>query len=65
MNAEDTDYLRLSDADPDSFSNNSPVLRLMLEGPWHKMTRSHILEEWSSDSRSARPHSCPLRRGAG
>ena len=60
LNAEATEYLRLPDADPDAFSDNWPVLRVMLEGAWYKMTRSHILEEWSSDY--PKPHPGTLAR---
>jgi hypothetical protein len=60
LNPDATDYLRLPDAEPDAFSDNWPVLRLMLEDTCFKMTRSHILEEWSSDF--PRPHPGTLAR---
>jgi hypothetical protein len=55
-----TDYLRLPDAEPDAFSDNWPVLRVMLEGTCFKLTRSHILDEWSSDF--PKPHPGTLAR---
>jgi len=37
LNAEATEYLCLpDDPDPDAFSDNWPVLRIMLEGAWYK-----------------------------
>ena len=60
LNVEATEYLCLPDADPDAFSDNWPVLRIMLEGAIYKLTRSNILEEWSSDF--PRPHPGTLAR---
>jgi AAA domain len=60
LNAEATEYLCLPDPDPDAFSDNWPVLRVMLEGTCFKLTRSHILDEWSSDF--PKPHPGTLAR---
>lgn len=60
LNADATDYIRLPDAESDAFNENWPLLRLMLEGSMFKMTRSHILEEWSSDF--PKPHPGTLAR---
>ena len=59
LNAEATDYVRLPDADPDAFDEHWPVLRLMLD-TCYKLTRAHILDEWSSDY--AKPHPGTLAR---
>ncbi len=59
LNAEATDYVRLSDAEPDAFDENWPVLRVMLDTCF-KLTRNHILEEWSSDF--PKPHPGTLAR---
>src|SRR5437660_4067409 len=45
---------------PGAFSDNWPVLRVMLEGTCFKLTRSHILDEWSSDF--PKPHPGTLAR---
>lgn len=60
LSADGSDYVRLPDGEPDAFEENWPVLRIMLEDCWFKMTRAQILEEWSADH--ARPHSGTLAR---
>ena len=60
LNAESTEYLCPPDPDPDAFSDNWPVLRVILEGANHELTRNEILEEWSSDF--PRPHPGTLAR---
>jgi hypothetical protein len=59
LNAESTDYVRLPDADPDAFADNWPMLRVVLDTSF-KLTRNHILEEWSSDH--PKPHPGTLAR---
>jgi len=59
LNAEATEYVRLPDPDPDAFSDNWPVLHLILDTCF-KLTRAHILEEWSSDF--PKPHPGTLAR---
>ncbi len=59
LNAEGTDYVRLPEMDPDAFDDHWPLLRAILDTCF-KQTRSHILEEWSSDH--AKPHPGTLAR---
>lgn len=60
LNADATGYVRLPDADVDAFDENWPVLRIMLDGTRWKLSRDHILDEWSSDF--PKPHPGTLAR---
>ena len=59
-----TAVVELSTSDDYYYSRTTdgglPVLRIMLEGAWYKLTRSNILEEWSSDY--PKPHPGTLAR---